>query len=187
MTPGPDADADAQLWDRLRHGDEAALVGLYRERAGALLRFLVRLTGSVTLAEDVLQDVFVALMDRRADRYDPARGTLRSYLFGIARHTAARRTRMTGPRPVMDGGATGERRDDDEQAVRAALLRLPPAFREVVLLCDLEGLRYEEAATALAVPVGTVRSRLSRARAQLADLLSDESPAARPAARKEAR
>jgi RNA polymerase sigma-70 factor (ECF subfamily) len=176
---------DALLWRRLRRGDEAAVLELYRERAAVLLRFLVRLTGSPALAEDVLHDVFVAVMDGGAGGYDPARGSLRSFLFGAARNTAAKRVRQTPPLPVP--GEVGQRTDDDEQAVRAALLQLAPEFRETLLLCDLEGLRYDEAAAALDIPIGTVRSRLSRARAQMASLLSDQPPAASAAAGKEAR
>jgi RNA polymerase sigma-70 factor, ECF subfamily len=183
MTPDPEH--DARLWRRLRRGDEAAVLELYRERAAVLLRFLVRLTGSPALAEDVLHDVFVAVMDGGAGGYDPARGSLRSFLFGAARNTAAKRVRQTPPLPVT--GAVGQRTDDDEQAVRAALLQLAPEFRETLLLCDLEGLRYDEAAAALDVPIGTVRSRLSRARAQMVSLLSDQPRAASAAAGKEAR
>ena len=182
----PEDDHDALLWRRLRRGDEAALMELYRERAAVLLRFLVRQTGSPALAEDVLHDVFLAVLDGSAGGYDPARGSLRSYLFGAARNTAAKRLRHA-PAPPPLAVAIGQRADDEEQAVRAALLQLGPEFREVLLLCDLEGLRYDEAAAALAIPIGTVRSRLSRARAQMASLLSDQSPAATAAARKEAR
>jgi RNA polymerase sigma factor (sigma-70 family) len=179
---------DDLLWRRLRRGDEAAVLELYRERAAVLLRFLVRLTGSPALAEDVLHDVFVAVMDGGAGGYDPARGSLRSFLFGAARNTAAKRVRQTPPLPLPGQvGQVGQRTDDDEQAVRAALLKLAPEFRETLLLCDLEGLRYDEAAAALDVPIGTVRSRLSRARAQMASLLSDQPPAASAAAGKEAR
>ena len=187
MTPGDEH--DALLWRRLRRGDEAAVLELYRERAAALLRFLVRLTGSPATAEDILHDVFLAVIDGgdgggTSGGYDPARGSLRSYLFGAARNLAAKRFRQPGlPPPVP----VGQRTDDDEQAVRAALLQLAPEFREVLLLCDLEGLRYDEAAAALAVPIGTVRSRLSRARAQMLSLLSDQPATAAAAARKEAR
>jgi RNA polymerase sigma-70 factor, ECF subfamily len=181
----PEDDHDALLWRRLRRGDEAAVMELYRDRAAVLLRFLVRLTGSPALAEDVLHDVFLAVLDGSAGGYDPARGSLRSYLFGAARNTATRRFRHP---PAPPAAATiGHRADDEEQAVRAALLQLAPEFREVLLLCDLEGLRYDEAAAALVIPIGTVRSRLSRARAQMASLLSDQPPAATAAARKEAR
>jgi RNA polymerase sigma factor (sigma-70 family) len=186
MTPA--LEHDALLWRRLRRGDEGAVLQLYRERAATLLRFLVRLTGSPALAEDVLHDVFVAVMDGGAAGFDPARGSLRSFLFGAARNTAAKRVRQALPLPVPGQvEAVGQRTDDDEQTVRAALLQLAPEFRETLLLCDLEGLRYDEAAAALDVPIGTVRSRLSRARAQMASLLSDQPRAASAAAGKEAR
>jgi RNA polymerase sigma factor (sigma-70 family) len=189
MTPADDSstDPDASLWRRLRRGDEAAVMELYRERAAVLLRFLVRLTGSPALAEDVLHDVFLAVLDGGAGGYDPARGSLRSYLFGAARNVAAKRFRPPPAPPPAATEGVGQRADDDEQSVRAALLQVAPEFREVLLLCDLEGLRYDEAAAALAIPIGTVRSRLSRARAQMASLLTDQPAAADPAARKEAR
>jgi RNA polymerase sigma-70 factor, ECF subfamily len=173
---------DAALWQRIRQGDEAAFGQLYRDHAPPLFRFATRLTGSAALAEDVLQDVFVGLMDATARRggggYDPARGDLRSYLFGAVRNAARKRLRDPGARPAApgDGVAVGRRTDDDSQALRAALLRLEPDFREVVLLCELEGLLYQEAAAALGIPVGTVRSRLHRARARLVALLSDDPP-----------
>jgi RNA polymerase sigma factor (sigma-70 family) len=180
---------DAALWQRIRAGDEAAFVGLYREHAQPLFRFATRLTGSAALAEDVLQDVFVALMDAAArpagGGYDAARGGLRSYLYGAVRNGALKRLRDAGPRPVAAAEAVGRRTDDDAQALRAALQQLPTEFREVVLLCELEGLLYEEAAQVLGVPIGTVRSRLARARARLAAMLAEEPATAY--VRKEAR
>jgi RNA polymerase sigma-70 factor, ECF subfamily len=182
---------DAALWRRLCEGDEQAFVALYRGRSGPLLRFAERLTGSRALAEDVLQEVFLAVIDASAGRssagYDPARGSLASYLFGVARNAAHKRLRSAAPERATATEPPGRRSDDDEQAVRGALARLDPVFREVVLLCDLEGLRYDEAAAALAVPVGTVRSRLARGRARLAALLADEAPAKPSAVMKEAR
>ena len=181
---------DAALWQQVRQGDEAAFGRLYRQHAAALFRFAVRLTGSAAVAEDVLQEVFVALIDAAVPRggagYDPGRGPLRSYLFGAVRNEARKRLREgVVMRATAETVRVGQRTDDDRQALTAALAQLEPDFREVVLLCELEGLRYEEAAAALEIPVGTVRSRLSRARARLAATLSDEPSTAN--VRKEAR
>ncbi len=170
---------DAALWRRICAGDEAAFVGMYRQHAPRLFRFAARLTGSGALAEDVLQDVFVGLMDaaaRPGSGYDPARGALRSYLFGAVRNRASKGLREASVRRLDAGEpvAIGRRTDDDDKALKDALLQLSPDFREVILLCELEGLRYEEAAEALGIPVGTVRSRLARGRARLVALLADE-------------
>jgi RNA polymerase sigma-70 factor (ECF subfamily) len=173
------ADHDAAVWQQVRQGDEAAFGRLYREHAPALFRFALRLTGSRAVAEDVVQDVFVGLIDAATRPpgagYDPARGPLRSYLYGAVRNAAHKRLRE-GPvaRADVEAIRIGQRTDDDRQAVTAALLQLEPDFREVVILCEVEGLQYEEAAAALDIPVGTVRSRLFRARARLAAALSDE-------------
>jgi RNA polymerase sigma-70 factor, ECF subfamily len=187
-SPSPPLD-DAAVWQRIRQGDEGAFSQVYRQHAGRLYRFAARLTGSVALAEDVLQDVFVALVDRAARTapggYDPAQGGLRSYLYGAVRNRALKRLREADRRSPAGADHIGHRTDDDTQALRDALMKLDPDFREVVLLCELEGLQYEEAAQALGIPVGTVRSRLARARARLLALLSDEP--ATPSVRKEAR
>ena len=175
------ADDEAALWQRLCAGDEAALVALYRETGGRLIRFVERWSGSRALAEDAVQDVFLAVIDQAGRRggddaggFQPGRGTLRAYLFGMARNAGLRRLRAVRPPPGDGPPAVAQRHDDEEHAVRVALARLDPVFREVVLLCDLEGLRYDEAARALAVPVGTVRSRLARGRARLAEQLAPQ-------------
>lgn len=187
---GPTVSDDASLWQRLRHGDGRALTELYRDLGGRILRFSERHTGLRSVAEDVLQDVFLALIDdlaRGGRLFDPRRGSLRAYLFGVARNAGLKRLRA-GARPVdLPVLAVGMRRDEEEQSVRAALARLEPIFREVVLLCDLEGLRYEEAADALEVPVGTIRSRLARARARLALELDPPTEAITKDSHKEAR
>ena len=178
----PDESDDAALWRRLLRGEEEAFTLVYRRHARALHRFARRMTGSAAVADDVVQDVFLAAIDaaarpQRGGGFDPERGSLRAYLYGAARNATLRRLRQ--PPPARDGAAegAGQRRDEEAHALRSALAALEPSFREVVLLCDLEGLSYEEAAAAVDVPIGTVRSRLARARARLAGMLSDAPPA----------
>jgi RNA polymerase sigma-70 factor (ECF subfamily) len=182
---------DDDLVHRAQRGDEGAFTALYRRLEGPIYRFALRMGGSGALAEDVVQESFLALLGGKA-RFDPARGTLRSFLFGVARNQLGKRVREEragsraagGGGPVEPAGAASER----VRAVREALARLELRFREVVILCELEGLSYEEAAAALDAPVGTVRSRLHRARAELIALLRDEAPAgARPPALGETR
>ena len=176
---------DIDLLANMRLGDEQAFLALYRRFEPPIYRFAVNMTGSKVLAEDVTQDVFLALI-RENFGYLPDRGTLSGYLFGIARklvlrhlergHTAfeleiddADRTRpelIAFPDPMTDL----LRREGIEE-LRRAVLSLPRRYREVVVLCDLEEIPYEDAASLLGCPVGTVRSRLHRARALLLEKL----------------
>ena len=183
--PPERADSDDELLMRLRSGDEQAFVTLYRRRQGAIYRFALHMSGSPSFAEDVTQEVFLALI-RDCGGYDPARGTLSGYLFGIARKLLLRNLeRGRANVPIENDSDTSmpelavsadplaalahrERLD----ALRRAVLSLPPRYREVVVLCDLEEVDYVDAAAVLAVPIGTVRSRLHRARALLLDKLS---------------
>ena len=121
--------------------------------------------------------MFLALIE--SGSADGSRGPLLSFLYGIARNRVLRRIekeRVT--EPVGEEYAGGEdllddltRRETVEQ-VRRAVVSLPEAYREAVVLCDLENTSYEDAAAALECPVGTVRSRLSRGRAMLAQKLA---------------
>jgi RNA polymerase sigma-70 factor (ECF subfamily) len=164
---------DAELLERMLAGDETAFTALYRARHAAVYRFALQMTGSVVIAEDVTQEVFIALIEH-GRRFDPARGTLASFLYGIARNMVRRR--MEKDREVE---AIGEFAAEDDVLgdltrqetigqVRRAVLSLPGMYREAVVLCDLQDLSYDEAAVALDCPVGTVRSRLNRGRAMLA-------------------
>lgn len=186
MSPIPEADDELLLG--VRSGDEQAFVTLYRRRQGAIYRFVLHMTGSVTAAEDVTQEVFLALI-RENCGYDPQRGSLSGYLFGIARKLVLRQLERSKARPDQDW-------DDEEkihslpaaasdpmidllrregvEALRKAVQALPKRYREVVVLCDLEELDYAEAAGVLDCPVGTVRSRLHRARCLLLDKLRDK-------------
>ncbi|MCU1336299.1 MAG: polymerase, sigma-24 subunit, subfamily [Bryobacterales bacterium] len=166
---------DAELLEQALRGIEDAFTALYRRRQGGVYRFALQMTGSTAIAEDVTQEAFLALLLRGA-RYDQVRGTVASFLYGIARNLVLQRLdrrssaeleiteECAGPEDLLEDLT---RRESIEQ-VRQAVLSLPPVFREAVVLCDLQGSSYEEAAMALDCPVGTVRSRLSRGRAMLA-------------------
>jgi RNA polymerase sigma-70 factor (ECF subfamily) len=180
-TPGP---SDDDLLRRLRGGEEAAFTTLYRRWQGPIYRFALRMSGRTAVAEDVTQETFMALI-AGADRFDPARGSLSSYLYGIARHRVLRRLEKDGayvpmedePDDETSGRAASEAAQDDPLAelvrreridrVRDAVLGLPAHYREAVVLCDLQRLSYQEAAEALGCAVGTVRSRLHRGRGLL--------------------
>ncbi len=185
-TPSPET--DDELLMRMRHGDEQAFVSLYRRRQGAIYRFAMHMSGSAQAAEDVTQEVFLALI-REDCGFDPERGSLSAYLFGIARKLVLRQLeRGRSDVPLDSSGeevprmelAAGDNplvdltRKETLETLRRAVLALPRRYREVVVLCDLEELDYADAAVTLGCPIGTVRSRLHRARALLLEKLSLE-------------
>jgi RNA polymerase sigma-70 factor (ECF subfamily) len=189
----PPEQSDQELLRLMLEGDEAAFTALYRRRQGAIFRFALQMSGSRAMAEEVSQETFLTLI-QEARRYDPARGSLAAYLYGIARNHVLRRLdseRAPAPLEPSDNdqgaAAAGLAAGDDllgsllgrEQVerVRAAVLALPARYREVVVLCDLHEIDYAEAARALGCPIGTVRSRLHRAHRMLVGKL-----AARPRA-----
>lgn len=181
-----DCEYDNDLLRGMLAGDEESFAALYTRRQGAVYRFALHMTGSAPLAEDVTQEAFLALLNS-GRRFDPARGPLVSFLYGIARNLVLRRLDQGRgePQAVAEELSCEEdpldgltRRETIEQ-VRRAVVSLPPSYREAVVLCDLEGASYEEAAAALDCPVGTVRSRLSRGRAMLAQKLEKVCCAAR--------
>ena len=182
------AETDDELLMRLRSGDQEAFVALYRRRQAAIYRFALHLSGSAAAAEDVTQDVFLALI-RGQCGYDPGRGALSGYLFGIARKLVLRgleRGRSdvaldaepeNSPLPMLaveDDPLAGLTHREGIAALRRAVRALPRRYREVVVLCDLEEVDYADAAVALGCPIGTVRSRLHRARALLLEKLNQE-------------
>ena len=173
--------SDHDLLRALQAGDEDAFTTLYRRWQGAVYRYALRMSASPALAEDVTQEVFMVLL-RRSDGYDPSRGQLSSYLHGIARNMARRRLeRERGLEPLGDEAGTDDpmadlARREQRDLVWDGLLALPLHYREAVVLCDLQGLSYEEAATALGCAMGTVRSRLHRGREQLAVRLRSARP-----------
>jgi RNA polymerase sigma-70 factor, ECF subfamily len=172
---------DEALVQRVRAGDEAAFTALYHRRQAAVYRFALQMSGAEAVAEDVTQEVFLALM-REGAGYDPARGSVASFLYGIARNQVLRSLeRNRGSVPMPEDGEQGLvshadpladlARNEAIASVRRAVLALPTHYREVVVLCDLEELDYLDAAAALGCAVGTVRSRLHRARGLLLEKL----------------
>jgi RNA polymerase sigma-70 factor (ECF subfamily) len=165
---------------RIAAGDRDAFAQLYRECRPAVYRFAVHMCGSPAQAEDIVQDVFLAVIED-AGRYRPGRSGVLPWLLGIARNHVRRWRdgRLVVPLPGDDtedgrrltaesnpiGDLTRERQ---EAALARALLALPARYREAIVLCDLQELSYEAAASALGCAVGTVRSRLHRGRARLA-------------------
>ena len=232
MNRGIETIDEGLLLRRMVAGDEAAFTLLYRRKHPAIYRFALHMSGNAAIAEDVTQEVFMTLI-RDAKRFDPARGTLGGFLFGVARNHLRRRweqernsvplpesadeldAMMTRSSPGRVGGKIGTsgyangngnghangngngngaglsaymlHRDDfasleNVTRVRQAIATLPENYREVVVLCELDELSYEEAAAALDCPVGTVRSRLHRARAILVEKLRDAQPVRRASA-----
>ena len=179
-----DQERDDVLLRRAGKGDEEAFTLLYRRHQAALYRFAVRMSGNAWAAEEIVQDVFMTLM-RDPKKYDPARGTLGGFLYGVTRNRVLKHLERSPQREVPlqekneNGNGSGivlldattpaiqaEKRERAEQ-VWAAVLDLPADFREAVVLCELEERSYEEAAQMIGCPIGTIRSRLHRGRALL--------------------
>ncbi len=174
---------DAVLAARLAAGDDHALAEVFDALAHSVHGSAVRVLGDNSAAQDVVQDVFVELW-ARPDRYDPAAGTLRTYLTVLARHRAvdvvrselrrvARQERSWRLTPAPPAAGAGEEVMAAETAsvVRAAVQRLPARQRQVVELAYFEGLTCREVAHAVGIPEGTAKSRLRLALAKLEEML----------------
>ncbi len=181
--------SDDELLRRAKAGDEDAFVVLYRRRQSGIYRFAFHMCGSEIIAEDVTQEVFMALVRAENFNYDSSRGSLAGYLYGIARHHVLRcleRDKSYVPL-AEDGEETNEPSaaahvaDNDLLAdlahreligqLHQAIATLPAHYREALVLCDLHEMSYAEAAVVIDCAIGTVRSRLHRARALLIERL----------------
>lgn len=170
---------DAVLAARLAAGDDHALAEVFDALAGSVYGSALRVLGDASAAQDVVQDVFVELW-AHPGRYDPAAGTLRTYLSVLARHRAvdlvrselrrlARQERSYRMRPAVAPVGVGDEMLAAETAglVRAAVQSLPASQRQVVELAYFEGLTCREVARAVGIPEGTAKSRLRLALAKL--------------------
>jgi RNA polymerase sigma-70 factor (ECF subfamily) len=177
--------SDADLWARSRAGEGDAFGLLFDRHARLIYNFCFRRIGNRESAQDMLSMVFLEAW-RRREKELPADKVL-PWLYGIAtnvvRHQHRSERRFAAalarlPRPVGEAdfaGVVAERLDYEQQAQQALkrLRVLPEREQDVFVLCVGMGLSYEDAALALGLPVGTVRSRLSRARARLRELAPD--------------
>ncbi|MGW2312152.1 RNA polymerase sigma factor [Actinomadura luteofluorescens] len=186
--PEPAADdepTDASLIAASRTEPER-FAGLFHRHATEIMRYVTRRLGR-DAAEDVVAETFLVAFDRR-HRYDPARPDARPWLYGIATNLIRchRRAEVRALRALARSGldpVTEPFTDAVENRVQAgarsralagAIAGLPAAQREVLLLVTWAGLTYDEVAEALAVPAGTVRSRMNRIRRKLREALAEE-------------
>jgi len=171
--------SDAELMSKLANGDIGVLGEIYDRHHEAVRRFLGRATGGADDAADLVQNTFLAASGA-ASRFD-GRASCRPFLIGIAAHLVQERnrqrsflTRLLGAfareRVVVEPGPRLEARSSLD-CLAAALERMSPAKRIVVLMAQVEGLTAPEIAVALGIPVGTVWTRLHAARRELRDAM----------------
>jgi RNA polymerase sigma-70 factor (ECF subfamily) len=193
-----DGAAEAELLLKAARGDEAAFLLLYERHRTPVFRFACRMLGEPTLAEDVTQECFLSIL-RRPDAFQPGRAALRTYLCAIARHLSFKQLRKMGQETAVEEppeDREGPRRAKDPLdaaiageealAVRAAVEGLPPLQREAVVLFEYQEMSLADIAAVCETDVGTVKSRLHRARERLRRVLRPllaGGPAGAPAAR----
>jgi RNA polymerase sigma-70 factor (ECF subfamily) len=187
------ATPDTDLLRAMRGGAQEAFAALYRRHQGPLYRFALLRCGSAATAADVVQEAFMGLLTERF-RFDPLRGQLAPFLFGVARNLILkleegrqRHVALPGVHaqddgldddpeldlPLDEGGPLARLLDNETaEQVRRALAHLAPHYRDVVILYEMHDLSYAEIADVCQVDIGTVRSRLSGARAALARRLA---------------
>ncbi len=193
-TSKENADPEAQLVERLKRRDESAFLQLYDRHRRSVYWFLVHMTGSVAVAEDLTQGVFVAVLEKigsgTIDQFDPGKGALEGYLLGIARNLAREEHRKTHRFASLESvfetpewerfldkfccenqiqnAETLLTAQSDLKLLYGAILDLPHPYRETIVLCSLQEKSYQQAAAILQCSEGTVASRLHRAKALLA-------------------
>jgi RNA polymerase sigma factor (sigma-70 family) len=167
---------EGMLLKRARQGDEDAFTDLYSMFYPRIFRYVLQMCGSSSSTEDILQEVFLVFL-QKIESFDEDRASISSYLYGIARNFVMRWLQQynqevaitekteeplaekTGENPLADLS-----REESIAWLRSAILTLPASYREVIVLCELQEHSYREAAVVIGCAVGTVRSRLSRAR-----------------------
>lgn len=170
---------DADLVAAARQGSEAAFTALVARHQQGLRSFLRRLCRDHALAEDLAQDAFVAAWSGLSKLREPAH--FKTWLFALAWRRAASQFRSASRRKVRETEWAGQGGDipglapEDRMALERALSDLPPDQRAAVALCLAGGWSHTEAADVLGLPVGTVKSHVTRGRARLAEALGETS------------
>lgn len=172
-----------RLLASLAAGDKAALAALFAAEGGRLVAVAQRIVRRRDLAEEVVQDAFVAAW-QRARQFDPARGTARAWLTGIVRNRALNLLRDSARLEYHDDETLadlGDRSSDAEaafdllserDALRRCLGGLAPQRRRAILLCYVTGLNHGEVAASLNAPLGTVKAWIRRSLVALQECLS---------------
>lgn len=164
---------------KAQRGDQAAFDALLRQHYNQIYAICRRLAGNEADALDATQEALITLV-RRIDRFD-GRSKFTTWMHRVVVNACLDELRRRGRRPVPTAVeeqplATAERPVAEEVAdridVESALAQLPVTFREPLVLCDQLGMSYEEIAQEMDIPLGTVRSRISRGRRRLAEVLS---------------
>jgi RNA polymerase sigma-70 factor, ECF subfamily len=176
-----DRSADGELLNRACRGDESAFLCIYEQHRGRIFRFAYRMLGSTTAAEDITHECFLSLL-RKPQRFDPGRASLRTYLYGAARHLAwmhRHKTALELEKSNRNGNSSPEHTPFDKfaaseisEAVRLAIASLPPLQREAIILFEFEEISLSEIAVIADTDIGTIKSRLHRARQNLRTLLA---------------
>lgn len=196
------ASSDAELAERLRRRDEHAFLHLYDLHRSSVFRFLMHMTGSIGVAEELTQEVFVVILDAMSagtlGQFDAQKGTWEGYLLGIARNLARaerrRAIRVVSLDSILETPEWNEHLERFCQKIQAwdiatlmtvrselkalynAILELPGHYREALVLCGLQENSYRDAAAILQCSEGTVASRMNRAKAILAVKLRRSAP-----------
>jgi len=175
---------DVALLARIVGRDERAVEALYARYSGPLYSLAYQVTGADRFAQDVVQEVFVALW-RDANRFDPSRGAVAPWLFSLARHKAIDLVRREANirKRTADVDLELHESDDDvdqetwqrirKEKVLAAIEELTPVQREALELAFFGGLTHVEVADRLAIPLGTAKTRIRSALLRLRDILGD--------------
>lgn len=179
----PGSVSDTALMMSVGRSDEAALAELYRRHAALVLGLSRRVLRDPALAEDVVQDVFIRLWER-PERFDPDRGSLRSFLVRDAHGRAVDRLRSDGARArreqrqaILEPDSTDPELDREmwnlirSEHVRAAVAELQAGEREAILLAYFGGFTYREVANLVGAPEGTVKTRIRAGLRKLATKL----------------
>jgi RNA polymerase sigma-70 factor, ECF subfamily len=178
--------SDQELVRLLGRGDHRAFESVYERCRIPLFRFALHMSGSHAIADEITQDAFLFLL-RNAQAYAPEKGPLLNFLIGVARNLVRRSQRSAGDDVSLEEDGVESMiqwpessdtpldaaiRRQSAATLQQALLEIPPGYREVIVLCDLQEMSYAEAAATLGIPLGTVRSRLHRGHIALLDQLS---------------
>lgn len=174
---------DNDLMRQMREGKVSAFQLLYKRHQGAIYRYALMRCGRTALAADVVQDVFMGLLNK-SFTYNASLGSLQNFLFGVTRNLLLKQEYAESRHQPLP--AYGEEEDEVLQSeacdlsetifsrqltnqVQQAIAMLRPHYRDVVILYELQELSYAEIAVICSIDIGTVRSRLSRARAAMLD------------------